>query len=355
MTGRSTGRICVAALVFAACSLGAASAAEQQFRHGQMVVLDQKGLVNQLLPLGISLTGNSGSEIVVLEGLVEGTQLSVGVNLSSNRWSLHAEDVGKAFVGAPHDFSGTMEVTAKLYSASNEPLQSKVVRLEWARGEGAIPSGNPVRSRAGVDPASGVKAANAAPRAPASQDSPPLKTASAPIVAANPSPAARAAQADSPAVADSPASAVSVPETKSSQPKSPPVLDQARPAEDLDAPLRVSERSLRKDDIAAAGIVPRRAAEAGSAEAAWRHGPLGESVTVMGAPAVAGGAGEHRCCGWFPKGFPHWIPGLHQPEPAYPAYYAGPLSGATYEFYYEDTFGRPYMRRSARSNRGHYE
>ena len=265
MTGRSTGRICVAALVFAACSMGAASAAEPEFRHGHMVVLDQKGLVNHLLPLGISLTGNSGSEIVVLEGLVEGTQLSVGVNLNSNRWALHAEDVDKAFVGAPHDFSGTMEVTAKLYSASNEPLQSEVVRLEWARGEGAITSGNPVQSRADVDPASGIKAPDAAPLAPASQASPPPKSAPAPIVAANPFPSARAA------------------------------------------------------------------------------------------PAVAGGAGGHRCCGWFPKWFPHWIPGLHYPEPAYPAYYAGPLSGATYEFYYGSDWGRPYARRSERPNRGHYE
>ena len=41
MTGRSTGRIYIAALVFAACSLGAASAAEQEFHHGRMVVLDQ--------------------------------------------------------------------------------------------------------------------------------------------------------------------------------------------------------------------------------------------------------------------------------------------------------------------------
>ena len=71
---------------------------------------------------------------------------------------------------------------------------------------------------------------------------------------------------------------------------------------------------------------------------------LAASMTMITAPAVADGAGEHRCCGWFPQWFPHWIPGLHYREPAYPAYYAGPLSGATYEYYYSSNWGRPYVR-----------
>ena len=55
--------------------------------------------------------GRLGHEIVVLEGFAEGT-LSVGTSLSSSRWSLPAEGLDQAFVGAPKDFSGTMEVAA---------------------------------------------------------------------------------------------------------------------------------------------------------------------------------------------------------------------------------------------------
>jgi len=50
------------------------------------------------------------------------------------------------------------------------------------------------------------------------------------------------------------------------------------------------------------------------------------STTVMVAPAAAGGANVHRCCGWFP----HWVPGGYDPVPAYPPYSVGPLSGAAY-------------------------
>jgi hypothetical protein len=42
MTKQSPGRICVATLELAACSLGAASVAEQEFSSWQMVVLDLK-------------------------------------------------------------------------------------------------------------------------------------------------------------------------------------------------------------------------------------------------------------------------------------------------------------------------
>jgi hypothetical protein len=59
---------------------------------------------------------------------------------------------------------------------------------------------------------------------------------------------------------------------------------------------------------------------------------------VIAFPAVAGGAFvEGRCCRWFP----HWFLGDYYPAPAY---YAGPLSGATYEYYYGSYWGRRYWR-----------
>lgn len=67
-------------------------------------------------------------------------------------------------------------------------------------------------------------------------------------------------------------------------------------------------------------------------------GGLAASITVLAGPAVAGGAAEPRCCGWFP----HWFFGGYYPAPAY---YAGPLSGATYEYYYGSYWGRPHVRR----------
>lgn len=101
--------------------------------RGDLVVKDQSGRVNEPIPLGITLEGGSGHEIVTLNGLAEGTQLSLGTTLSSTRWSLRAKDLDQTFIAAPMDFSGTMEVTATLYSPNNELLQTKVVRFRWAQ------------------------------------------------------------------------------------------------------------------------------------------------------------------------------------------------------------------------------
>lgn len=100
--------------------------------HVELVVQDQKGAVDTPIPLGISVSGGSGNEIVVLEGLREGTQISLGTSLSSNRWSLSVKELGKAFIAAPKNFKGSMALAAKLYSARNELLQTATIHFRWS-------------------------------------------------------------------------------------------------------------------------------------------------------------------------------------------------------------------------------
>jgi hypothetical protein len=71
-------------------------------------------------------------------------------------------------------------------------------------------------------------------------------------------------------------------------------------------------------------------------------GFLAGSMAVSALPALADGLVYHRCCGSFPA----WFYGGYDPVPAY---YAGPLSGATYAYYYGSYWGRPYSRH----RRGH--
>jgi len=66
-------------------------------------------------------------------------------------------------------------------------------------------------------------------------------------------------------------------------------------------------------------------------------GCVAASIVAAVGPALADGAVHPRCCGWFPT----WFFGGYPPAPAY---YAGPLSGATYEHYYGSYWGRPYWR-----------
>jgi hypothetical protein len=90
-----------------------------------------KAAINQPLPLGIVLNDGTGEETLVLAGLVAGTSLSVGTPLTATRWSLPGRDLDKAFVSAPENFDGTMQVTITLYSSRQEVLETKEIRFEW--------------------------------------------------------------------------------------------------------------------------------------------------------------------------------------------------------------------------------
>lgn len=125
------------------------SPGDQQQEHHQGALLafqNSRATINNPLPLGISLNSASGGETVVLSGFVEGTSLSAGTALSSIRWSVPASDLDKAFISAPQEFSGTMQVTVKLYSSAQDLLETKVVQFEW----GALQKGDklPIGSRA---------------------------------------------------------------------------------------------------------------------------------------------------------------------------------------------------------------
>jgi hypothetical protein len=87
--------------------------------------------INHPLPLGIVLINGVGEETVVLSGLIEGTSLSVGTPLTATRWSLPGRDLDKAFISAPENFEGVMEVIVTLYSSRQDILERKQSRFEW--------------------------------------------------------------------------------------------------------------------------------------------------------------------------------------------------------------------------------
>jgi hypothetical protein len=102
----------------------------------ELLAQAQTGSVNEPLPLGISLKRPSGNETVVLDGVPDGAQLSLGTSLSASRWSLSAAEVGETFIAPPKDFTGTVELTAKLYASSNdELLDTKTIHFVWLAAE----------------------------------------------------------------------------------------------------------------------------------------------------------------------------------------------------------------------------
>jgi hypothetical protein len=105
---------------------------KEEHRAPRLAIQNLRAAINQPLPLGIVLTNGTGAETLVLSGFVEGTSFSAGTALSATRWSMPGRDLDKAFISAPENFDGIMQVTVTLYSSRQEIFETKEVRFEWS-------------------------------------------------------------------------------------------------------------------------------------------------------------------------------------------------------------------------------
>ena len=104
---------------------------KEEHRTPRMAFQNLRAAVSQPLALGIALINSTGGETLVLSGFVEGTSLSAGTALGTTRWSVPGRDLDKAFISAPENFDGIMQITATLYSSRQDILETKEVRFEW--------------------------------------------------------------------------------------------------------------------------------------------------------------------------------------------------------------------------------
>lgn len=118
----------------------------------RLVVENQKGFINEPLPLRISVNGATGGETVTLAGLVPGSEVSEGTRLGLTGWRFSAHDLGKAVAHSPKGFVGVMDVMIDLHSVSDRLLDNQVVQLAWMKKEGGL-TPDPDRSK----PPSGVQ------------------------------------------------------------------------------------------------------------------------------------------------------------------------------------------------------
>jgi hypothetical protein len=127
---------------------------EPPTQPARLVVHSQHGSVNEAVPLGISLADASGGESLTLLGLVAGTRLSAGTPLGATVWQLSARELGGALAYAPNDFVGVMDAVIDLRSASGQPMDLQVVRLEWIQKEEErfTPQLDPSKSLSAIQP-----------------------------------------------------------------------------------------------------------------------------------------------------------------------------------------------------------
>ena len=105
----------------------------------RLVVKGQKGLINEPLPLGVSINDASGGDRVVLAGFAIGTGLSTGTPLGFTGWQMLARDVSNALVYPPKDFVGVMVAAVDLRSPGDWLIESQTVRLEWISDAQQVP------------------------------------------------------------------------------------------------------------------------------------------------------------------------------------------------------------------------
>jgi hypothetical protein len=118
-----------------------------QAQPPRLVVEGHTAFANEPIPLGVSLNGGSGGEMLTLAGLATGTRLTAGAPLGLTGWHLSARDIGKAFAYAPKDFVGVMDAAIDLRSPRDRVMDSQVVRLEWIEKKEAllVPKAEPTK------------------------------------------------------------------------------------------------------------------------------------------------------------------------------------------------------------------
>jgi hypothetical protein len=205
----------------------------------RLVIKHRQAFANDPLPLGISLTGGTGGEIALLNGLLAGTRLSAGSAVGAGGWRVAARDFATVVAFAPQDFVGVMSAAVDVRTPSDSLLDRSVMRLEWVEGARNSQMRRPLSERIDAAP---------------------------PNPALSPTPTVQPVETDEVAVL-----------------------------------LKRGDEYLRNGDLVAARVVLRRAADAGSARAALALGSTFDPVVFadLGVLGFAPDAAQARS--WYER------------------------------------------------------
>jgi hypothetical protein len=98
----------------------------------RLLLRDDRGDTNEILPVGIEIDGSRAGVEVVLSGLAPDTQLSAGSPLGISGWRLDADQLDGLQIRPPRDYVGAMNVMVDLRLPGDRLADSKELRLEWA-------------------------------------------------------------------------------------------------------------------------------------------------------------------------------------------------------------------------------
>jgi hypothetical protein len=88
------------------------------------------GAVDDLIPLGISLTNADNGDAVVLNGLPAGSNITSGRPSGPSGWLMFAFELGNAAIRPPLGFVGGADVTVEL-RRGDRTVDNRTLHLEW--------------------------------------------------------------------------------------------------------------------------------------------------------------------------------------------------------------------------------
>jgi hypothetical protein len=102
-------------------------------RQPKLIAQPSRGVSGEPAPLGLALRGNANDALVIVRGLMPGTELSAGRALADDAWQLPATDLPYAWIAPPPGFVGTAVLVAELHLPNSEVVDRQSIHVEWTR------------------------------------------------------------------------------------------------------------------------------------------------------------------------------------------------------------------------------
>src|ERR1700691_5290011 len=97
----------------------------------RLLLRDDRGETNEMLPVGIEIDGSRAGAAIVLSGLAPDSRLSAGSALGVSGWRLDADQLEGLQIKPPRDYVGAMNLIVALRVSGDRLADSKGLRLEW--------------------------------------------------------------------------------------------------------------------------------------------------------------------------------------------------------------------------------
>ena len=207
------------------------------------LIESRRAATNELVPLGVTLTGVSAGGAVVVSGLPAGARISAGMPLGPGSWRVPVADLAQAEIEPPNDFLGAADLSVELRSADDGVADRNTMRIEW----GPATTGPSGQASSHADPVTGSEQASRGVATPFQ-------------------PGSRA-------------------------------LDR----EEIAALLKRGEDFIANGDLASARLVLRRAADGGDAQAALLLGSTYDPATFKRLRVVGSGPDPAQARAWYQR------------------------------------------------------